>query len=42
MDNYTDLFASLDIMWKGMLGLFAICSFIAVLVVIYKKISMRK
>ncbi|MDR0503244.1 MAG: hypothetical protein LBH16_07985 [Treponema sp.] len=27
--NTTDLIASLHIMWKGMLGLFACCGFIA-------------
>ena len=26
-----DLIASLDMMWKGMLGLFIVCGFIAVL-----------
>jgi len=34
MINYAGLFASLDIMWKGMAGLFAICGFILVLVLL--------
>ena len=29
--NFVDLFASLDMMWKGMAGLFAVCGFIMVL-----------
>jgi hypothetical protein len=37
-----DLYASLDVMWKGMAGLFVICSFIAVLVILFKKIVMKK
>jgi hypothetical protein len=41
MDNY-DLYASFDVMWKGMAGLFIISSFIAVLVALFKRLSMRK
>lgn len=26
--NYSDLYASLEIMWKGMVGLFIVCGFI--------------
>jgi hypothetical protein len=33
-----DLFGSLDMMWQGMLGLFIICGFIAVLIMITAKI----
>jgi len=30
--NVIDLIASLDVMWKGVLGLFAVCVFIMLLV----------
>jgi hypothetical protein len=33
-----DLFNSLDIMWKGMLGLFVVCSAIALLTAIITKL----
>jgi len=33
-----DLFASLDIMWKGMVGLFAVCIFIMLLTMLITKI----
>ncbi|WP_411044792.1 hypothetical protein [Treponema sp. TIM-1] len=32
-----DIFASLDIMWKGMLGLFIVCGGIAVIMMIISK-----
>ena len=38
MINYADLFASLDIMWKGMLGLFVTCGFIMLLIMLLKKV----
>jgi hypothetical protein len=34
--------ASLDIMWKGMLGLFAVCGGIAVLMIIISKFTKGK
>ena len=40
--NFADLFASLDIMWKGMAGLFAVCGFIALLVMLFSKIITAK
>jgi hypothetical protein len=36
--NFDDLFASLDIMWKGMAGLFAITIFILLLTMLLSKI----
>jgi hypothetical protein len=33
-----DLIASLHIMWKGMLGLFIVCGFIAVLFMVIAKL----
>lgn len=36
--NTDTLIATLHIMWKGMLGLFLICGFIAVLMMIISKI----
>jgi hypothetical protein len=33
------VFASLDIMWKGMLGLFVVCSSIAVIMMIITKFT---
>jgi hypothetical protein len=40
--NYTDLFVSLDIMWKGMVGLFAITIFIILVVMLLSKILIPK
>jgi hypothetical protein len=37
-----NLFASLDIMWKGMLGLFIVCGGIAVVVMILAKFTKGK
>jgi hypothetical protein len=36
MDNivWKDVFSSLDIMWKGMLGLFLVCGAVALLTII--------
>ena len=36
--NFTDLFASLEIMWKGMAGLFAVCGFVMLLTILASKI----
>ena len=38
MINYTDLFASLEIMWKGMAGLFLVCGFVMLLIMLISKI----
>jgi hypothetical protein len=40
--NFTDLFASLDIMWKGMAGLFAVCAFVMLLTILFSKIMAGK
>ena len=40
--NFDDLFASLDIMWKGMVGLFVICIFIMLLTMVIAKIVMPR
>jgi hypothetical protein len=40
--NFDDLFASLDIMWKGMVGLFAITIFILLLTMLLSKILVPK
>jgi Mg2+/Co2+ transporter CorB len=37
-----NLFASLDIMWRGMLGLFIVCGAIAVVMVIIAKCMKKK
>jgi len=37
MINYADFFASLDIMWKGMAGLFAVCIFVMLFVYVIRK-----
>lgn len=37
MINYTDLYASLDIMWKGMAGLFLVCGFVMLLIMLISK-----
>lgn len=34
MINFNDLSASLAIMWKGMLGLFVVCGFIMLLIML--------
>jgi hypothetical protein len=40
--NMTDLMASLEIMWKGMLGLFLCCGFIALFTLLLNKIFAPK
>ena len=40
--NMVDLYASLGFMWKGMLGLFACCGFIALVTIILNKILTPK
>ena len=40
--NFMDLFASLEIMWKGMAGLFLICGFIMLLTVIISRLTSGK
>ena len=40
--NFADLFASLEIMWKGMLGLFAVCGFVMLLTIFASKIMKVK
>ena len=41
--NVPDLIASLVVMWKGMVGLFGVCIFIMLLVmVIYRMMSKNK
>jgi hypothetical protein len=35
--NFNDLFASLEIMWKGMLGLFMVCGFTMLLTMFISK-----
>ena len=35
--NFSDLFASLEIMWKGMLGLFIVCGFTMLLTMFISK-----
>jgi len=40
--NMTNLFASLEIMWKGMLGLFICCGFIALFTLVLNKIFVPK
>ena len=37
--NLVNLYASLDIMWKGMLGLFLVCGFISLLIKLISKIT---
>jgi hypothetical protein len=37
-----NVFVSLDIMWKGMLGLFIVCGGVAVLMLIIAKIPRRR
>ena len=40
--NMNDFIASLHIMWKGMLGLFLCCGFIALFTLLLNKIFMTK
>ncbi|MCL2215030.1 MAG: hypothetical protein FWC06_07475 [Treponema sp.] len=40
--NYADLFGSLEIMWKGMAGIFIVCGFIMLLTMLLLKILMPK
>jgi hypothetical protein len=40
--NIPDVLASLNIMWKGMLGLFVVCGFVAVLIMLISKINSVK
>jgi hypothetical protein len=37
-----DVFDSLDVMWKGMLGLFLVCAAVAVLTIIVSKCTKEK
>jgi len=37
--NYADVFASLEIMWKGMAGLFLVCGFVMLLMVVISRIK---
>jgi Mg2+/Co2+ transporter CorB len=37
----SNVFASLDIMWKGMLGLFIVCGGVAVLMMLIAKIIQK-
>ena len=41
MINLYDVFASLEIMWKGMLGLFLVSIFIMLLVILIKHFMQR-
>jgi len=40
--NVPDLIASLDVMWKGMAGLFGICIFIMLLVMLIYRMTSKK
>jgi len=40
--NVADLVASLHVMWKGMLGLFLCCGFIALVTIVLNKIFIPK
>jgi hypothetical protein len=42
MFNYNDLFASLEIMWKGMLGLFIVCGCIMLIIMALSKTIRKK
>jgi len=37
--NFADLFASLEIMWKGMAGLFLVCGFVMLLTMLISRIT---
>ena len=39
--NVPDLIASLDVMWKGMAGLFGICIFIMLLVMLIYRMTAK-
>ena len=38
MINHTELLLSLDMMWKGMIGLFVACGFMMGVIILLKKI----
>jgi hypothetical protein len=40
--NFGNLFVSLEIMWEGMAGLFMVCGFIAVLIMLISKFTGKK
>jgi hypothetical protein len=40
--NFSNLFVSLEIMWKGMTGLFAVCGCIALLIMLISKLMANK
>ena len=40
--NITDLLASLEMMWKGMVGLFAVCGFVMLLTMLFSRIMIGK
>ena len=40
--NYADLYGSLEIMWKGMAGIFIVCGFIMLFTMMLLKILMPK
>jgi len=40
--NIADLFATLDIMWKGMVGLFIVCIFIMLITMLISKFMVPK
>jgi Na+-transporting methylmalonyl-CoA/oxaloacetate decarboxylase gamma subunit len=40
--NFADLYASLNVMWKGMAGLFAVCIFIMLLIMLISRFMMKK
>ena len=40
--NITDLLASLDMMWKGMAGLFTVCIFVMLLTMLLSKLLTPK
>ena len=42
MFNYDDLFASLEIMWKGMLGLFIVCGCIMLLIMVLSRVIKKR
>jgi uncharacterized membrane protein YjjP (DUF1212 family) len=42
MINYNELAASLAMMWKGMLGLFMVCGFIMLLIMLISKILTKE
>ncbi|MCL2243895.1 MAG: hypothetical protein FWC03_05420 [Treponema sp.] len=40
--NYADLFGSLEIMWKGMAGIFIVCGFIMIFTMLLLKVLMPR